>query len=149
MPAARTTLALVALAAVGAAAPGALAVRAPTSSQAKAIRAALTPAVQQSLCAEALIAPEKCAASVLTIQQIRIATDNPKYAWVKLAVASGPGREDWFAQDGNVWKRTGAKWRPIKGGGCSFPVTRRLPKPVQIDFGAEYCGIAPPGVREG
>ena len=140
------TIAIVGSIAAGAlltAAPAALAVRAPKPAESRQIRAALTSEVAQAFCSAALVSAEKCAASTLGVQKIRIASANPKYAWVTLAVTSGPAAEDWFAQDGNIWKKTGSKWKAIKGSGCSFPVMRRLPKPVYDDFGAEYCGIRP------
>ena len=145
MPRLHTAVAIAGLATLAAATPAALAVRAPTSAEAKAIRTALTPTVAKALCTKAINDAQKCADSTFAIQRSRIATDDPNYAWVKMAVASGPAKDDWFAQDGGIWKKTGAKWRPMKGAPCMYTTLNRLPKAVSIDFGAEYCGIRPPG----
>lgn len=145
MPRLHAVVAASALAALAAAAPAAVAVRTPTSAEAKAIRQALTPAVAKKICTTAISDAQKCAASTFAVQRSRIATDDPNYAWVKVAVASGPAKDDWFAQDGGIWKKTGSRWQPMKGASCNYTVLNRIPKPVSIDFGAEYCGIRPPG----
>ncbi len=148
MPRLRTAITIVGLAGLCAVAPAAVAVRAPKPAEARAIRAALTAAVAQRICTTAIMDAQKCAASTFAVQRSRIATANPNYAWVKVAVAAGPAKDDWFAQDGGIWKKSGAKWAPMKGSSCNYTVLDRLPKAVSIDFGAEYCGLRPPGAGE-
>jgi len=146
MPRLHTAIALVGPAALAATAPAALGVRTARPAEAKAIPAALTPAVAQVICAQVPVGAADCAASTFSVRSIRIAEDDPKYAWVAI-MPSGPARDSWFAQDGDPWRNKSGKWTPIPGGGgCSYPVMKRLPKPVYTDFGAEYCGIRPPCV---